>query len=110
MAFAFYLRNEADFRQFYWLMKRGKERYGSNWPFSLMDIKVMDKYFEEYREKQSSITMNFKIKNFMEKEEQEEKERRESQKEAPSLIKMREQKQTEDDLPTFTKIRQQNTQ
>lgn len=49
MAFAFYLRNEGDFRQFYWLMKRGKERYGSNWPFSLMDTKVMDKYFDEYR-------------------------------------------------------------
>ena len=57
MAFAFYLRNEADFRQFYWLMKRGKEKYAGNWPFSLMDIKVMENdYFEHYnKDKQSTI-------------------------------------------------------
>lgn len=51
MAFAFYLRNEGDFRQFYWLMKRGKDKYGMNWPFSLMDTKVMDQYFREYKQK-----------------------------------------------------------
>ena len=40
-----YLRNEGDFRQFYWLQKRGKDRFGTNWPFSLMDMYVMDEYF-----------------------------------------------------------------
>lgn len=55
MAFAFYLRNEGDFRQFYWLMKRGKEKYGGNWPFSLMDMKVMEEdYFEHYNKDKSS--------------------------------------------------------
>ena len=53
MAFAFYLRNEGDFRQFYWLMKRGKEKYGMYWPFSLMDTKVMDDYFKQYKDKAS---------------------------------------------------------
>ena len=65
MAFAFYLRNEGDFRQFYWLMKRGKDRYGMNWPFSLMDTKVMDQYFQEYKDKQSSMTMDFKQMNLL---------------------------------------------
>jgi hypothetical protein len=51
MAFAFYLRNEGDIRQFYWLMKRGKDRFGSNWPFSLMDMHVMDEYFKQYKDK-----------------------------------------------------------
>ena len=46
-------------------MKRGKDRYGQNWPFSLMDPKVMDTYFEQYRDKQTSTTMNFKAYHFM---------------------------------------------
>lgn len=51
MAFAFYLRNEGDLRQFYWLMKRGKDRFGSNWPFSLMDMPLMEEYFKQYKDK-----------------------------------------------------------
>lgn len=35
-------------------MKRGKDRFGSNWPFSLMDIHIMDEYFKEYKEYQNS--------------------------------------------------------
>ena len=58
MAFAFYLRNEGDFRQFYWLMKRGKERFGSNWPFSLMDMQLMDEYFKEYKSNQNNSLSN----------------------------------------------------
>ena len=54
MAFAFYLRNEGDLRQFYWLMKRGKERFGANWPFSLMDMQLMDEYFKEYKDYQDN--------------------------------------------------------
>ena len=60
MAFAFYLRNEGDLRQFYWLMKRGKDRFGSSWPFSLMDMPLMDEYFRQYKEKQNqSLSKNW---------------------------------------------------
>lgn len=44
-------------------MKRGKERFGSNWPFSLMDLHIMEKYFQQYKNKQTSLTNNWKPMN-----------------------------------------------
>ena len=32
-------------------MKRGKEKYGLSWPFSIMDMHVMDEYFKQYKDK-----------------------------------------------------------
>jgi hypothetical protein len=42
-AFSFYLRNKTDFNQFYEMMKRGKEKFQKEWPFSLIDEKWMSK-------------------------------------------------------------------
>ena len=44
-------------------MKRGKDKFGTNWPFSLMDLSFMDKYFDQYKNKNTNITQNFKKMN-----------------------------------------------
>lgn len=69
MAFSFYLRNEGDFRQFYWLMKRGKEKFGKNWPFSLMDMHVMDEYFRQYKNNEKNLNHTWKPSSNLSKEQ-----------------------------------------
>ena len=49
MAFSFYLRNDADFRQFCQLMKEGKDMYKGDWPFSLIDWHWVQDYYVRYR-------------------------------------------------------------
>lgn len=44
-------------------MKRGKDKFGTYWPFSLMDLHFMDKYLMQYKNKQTNVTQTWKIKS-----------------------------------------------
>ena len=52
IAFAFYLRNAYDFKQFYWMMKDGKKRFQGDWPFSLIDIDWVNQYYDSIKKSQ----------------------------------------------------------
>ena len=64
IAFCFYLRNDKDFIQFYWLMKNGKKRFGSDWPFSLMDAQYVQNYFAEKKKMEMEEKLNQSIGDF----------------------------------------------
>ena len=52
IAFAFCLRNAYDFKQFYWMMKDGKKRFQGDWPFSLIDIEWVNRYYDSIKKSQ----------------------------------------------------------
>ena len=72
IAFAFYLRNESDFKQFYSRMEQGKKRFKGDWPFSMMDPDWMKDYYMSQKSKEKSasesvggkVDFSFSGKNF----------------------------------------------